>query len=132
MQNPASRSTWQNFFPITALWRTGLFAAAGALGTNLAPPVMHLRSMNPYVTAALGDWSKLARLQSRIPLQAAGGNLTARGGAATVAGTSSFGMSGVNAHALLCHPAARQTCAAGDQVRLQPPRPHSLHPLNLQ
>lgn len=83
----------------------GLLAAAGVLGHDATPPVMHLRTMNPYVTAALGDWPKSARLQSRIALQPAPANGEAScAGAPAIVGTSSFGMSGVNAHALLCRP----------------------------
>lgn len=54
--------------------------------------------MNPHVRAALGDWGKLHQMQAFLPRQqaTAASSLTQ-----LMAGTSSMGMSGVNAHMLL-------------------------------
>ena len=113
----------------------GLLAAAGLLGSDVAPPVMHLRNMNPYVTAALADWPKSARLSSRIPVQQAVGNLASATTGATCAGTSSFGMSGVNAHALLCCPSPARTTTIQAQVSASSvllPLPKSYYVASLQ
>ena len=79
---------------------TGLLLAASMANQQAAPAIMHLRSMNPYVQTALSDWA--ARGGGRalhLPRQyAAGAGPSAQPGAA---GTSSFGMSGVNAHMLV-------------------------------
>jgi hypothetical protein len=135
----------------------GLLLAAGALQADASAPVMHLRSMNPYVTAALQvsselmaghrcyrclqhvtnktscnckkcrnllvcvasqDWHKSAGLAARIPLQQGAGMFTAGGSGldnAAAVGTSSFGMSGVNAHALLSRPEGTVEAAAQQQ-----------------
>ena len=71
--------------------------AATSLGANAAAPIMHLRNTNAYVVAALEDWRKSAMLEAAVPLQPSSAQ-SVRGGAAGLAGTSSFGMSGVNAH----------------------------------
>ncbi len=70
---------------------TGVLLAGCAINHRTVPATMHLRSMNPYVEATLG-------LENR--------NLIPRGSApgsslGSVAGSSSFGMSGVNAHMLV-------------------------------
>ena len=82
---------------------TGLLLAAAAANGSSAAPVMHLRSMNPYVEAALGDWRKATGLAAAIPRQqqplAQRAQSEQQG--PPLAGTSSFGMSGVNAHLLL-------------------------------
>ena len=38
-----------------------------SLQINAAPPIMHLRNMNPYVSAALTDWASAGSLQGFIP-----------------------------------------------------------------
>ena len=73
---------------------------------------MHLRSLNSYVEAALGDWGRMHSLGSHAP-RAAGPSV--RQGLA--AGTSSFGMSGVNAHLLT---------SAGQQQPHAEPAEHSV------
>lgn len=73
------------------------------------------------------DWRKSARLAARIPLQPAAGMFTtstsnngaAMGGTAAV-GTSSFGMSGVNAHALLSRPTSTAENAGAEPQQVTP------------
>ena len=74
--------------------------AAAALSACASAPVMHLRNTNAYVIAALEDWRKAAHLAAAVPLQAAAAQ-SSRRVAGRLAGTSSFGMSGVNAHMLV-------------------------------
>ena len=78
---------------------TGLLLAAGMDSHQAAPAIMHLRSMNPYVQAALGDWGAAGGRALHLPRQFAAGS--AASAAPGAAGTSSFGMSGVNAHMLV-------------------------------
>ena len=82
---------------------TGIFLAAESLRQRSHPGVLSLRSMNPYVAAALGDWRK-AGVASSVPRQSGAG---ATWQPASAAGASSFGMSGTNAHALVSVPQAR-------------------------
>jgi hypothetical protein len=82
---------------------TGLLMAVGAANHQGVPPVMHLRTLNPYVEAALGDWARAAGKAAHsstalLPRQLFG---MAQQAQHLTAGTSSFGMSGVNAHALI-------------------------------
>lgn len=87
---------------------TGALLAAAATHATLASQVRHLRTLNPHVAPSLEAKRSSHRLRSpgwngaRLPRER-GPLATSRGaGASLVAGTSSFGMSGVNAHALLC------------------------------
>lgn len=83
----------------------GAWAAALALVQHSAPPIMHARSLNPYVASAFEEWR--GPHQNELPLvarQVAGWPAAAR----VLAGCSSFGMSGVNAHALLSAPPTQQ------------------------
>lgn len=83
----------------------GVLAAALALAQHSAPPIMHARSLNPYVASAFEEW-RGAR-QNELPLvarEAAAWPAASR----LLAGCSSFGMSGVNAHALLSAPHTQQ------------------------
>lgn len=74
----------------------GLFLAVGTLHHLSAPPIMHLRNLNPYVATALEDWDNQSGSHPSAPRQ----EQTIANANSTV-GTSSFGMSGVNAHVLL-------------------------------
>ena len=78
---------------------TGLLLASGMDSHQAAPAIMHLRFMNPYVQAALGDWGTAGGRALHLPRQFAAGS--AASAAPGAAGTSSFGMSGVNAHMLV-------------------------------
>ncbi len=72
---------------------SSLLIAMASLTYQSAAPVMHLREVNPYVSAAL-DSAPLLRRQMRALRQT--GPIFAWNSLA--AGCSSFGMSGVNAH----------------------------------
>ncbi len=70
-----------------------------ALSQQARPPVKHLRTLNPYADAALGDWQRKSYVQGQLPREAAADMTGCLMDG--VAGTSSFGMSGVNAHLML-------------------------------
>ena len=75
--------------------------AVMALQQHSAPPIMHNRSLNPYVASAFDEWR--GPQQNALPLVAR--QVAAWPGAPRLlAGCSSFGMSGVNAHALFSAP----------------------------
>lgn len=63
---------------------------------------MHLRDVNPYVDTSFADWSKTHKLSVHAPRGTAPlpASSSSNGGFIPLVGTSSFGMSGVNAHAL--------------------------------
>ncbi len=79
--------------------------------------MLHLRNINPYVESTFGDWSKSHCLVAHVARTAAPLTLTASTPSAEppLTGTSSFGMSGVNAHALFEAALAvpRQHCVLG-------------------
>ena len=99
---------------------TGVFLATEALRHAGAPGIMCLRELNPYVAAALADWRGRSGCSPQLPQAStlhcapslAGEGLCvceiyrlacSRGyhRPCPAAGTSSFGMSGVNAHMLV-------------------------------
>ena len=45
----------------------GALCSILSLQRSIVPPIMHLRSMNPYVSAAITDWAKSSGLQAAIP-----------------------------------------------------------------
>lgn len=57
---------------------------------------MHLRNINPYVETSFSDWKKTHYLTPFVPRVHAPQSIPS----SQLVGTSSFGMSGVNAHAL--------------------------------
>ena len=81
----------------------GLFLAAMVAQDVASVSIKHLRNMNSYVRAAFEDWHSRCNLQAFTPLQLAPGIFfgSSEHNNGLVAGTSSFGMSGVNAHALV-------------------------------
>ncbi len=61
--------------------------------------MMHLRSINPHVSAAATDWQLRRGLAPSIPrLRGPGATALAAG---ALVGTSSFGISGVNGHLII-------------------------------
>lgn len=61
---------------------------------------MHARTLNPYVTSAFEEWQGKHRVQPQVPRE--GTSWAAAAG--DLAGCSSFGMSGTNAHGLFAVP----------------------------
>jgi hypothetical protein len=107
---------------------TGLFMVAQITSRHCVSPSMHLNSVNAYIEAALTDWQMNGQLAASMPRQ----RRAAQHGA-TIAGTSSFGMSGVNAHVLLKSPDAQllqqAVNGANDKVLL---RCQQMWPLPMQ
>jgi len=78
---------------------TGLLLAASAVTKTASAPFMHLCTTNAYVQGALAEWSAE---RHRIPaVPRVHGAASVLGSPACMAGASSFGMSGVNAHAIV-------------------------------
>lgn len=77
---------------------SGLLLATSALYHGAALPLMHLRQVNPYVESSLMSWTSHGRPMAMLPRQVMPCSTRLSDG---LAGTSSFGMSGVNAHAIL-------------------------------
>ena len=78
----------------------GALAAVFGLQRRSLPPVMHLREINPYVSSALQEWKIKHGVDPTAMRQP--GALPA--GSDALAGCSSFGMSGTNAHGLFAGP----------------------------
>jgi acyl transferase domain-containing protein len=85
----------------------GLLAAAGHLASGEAPPVKHLRNLNPFVASALeaaaGSSLSAPRTRGAAPTTASPSpsSTSFSFSSSASAATSSFGMSGVNAHAVV-------------------------------
>lgn len=83
--------------------------AAGALTSQQLPAIAHMRAVNLHVASALADWRRTVvapdgSAGAAVPRQTIPG--PASGAYGALSGSSSFGMSGVNAHALLSAPNA--------------------------
>ena len=76
----------------------GLLMAAVASNAATAPSILNLRTLNPYVATAVADWRKIAAPVPLLSRQMGPNNGST---VTSIAGASSFGMSGVNAHILL-------------------------------
>ena len=75
--------------------------------------ILNLRSLNPYVANALADWSKGSDLKATVPRMATASSAWRPD---ALAGASSFGMGGTNAHLLTSVPTPRQPVAAKHSV----------------
>jgi acyl transferase domain-containing protein len=102
----------ENNSSVTGL--AGASLAMAALQSQATAPIKHLRNLNPYVVTALADWKKHHGMAAVLPRQRSAATAGAVG---QLAGTSSMGMSGVNAHLLLAHTPAAESVPV-DKVRL--------------
>lgn len=82
------------------MWLPGVLMAVKSLEQDAVAAILNLRALNPYVSTAVSDWQKLRAPKALLPRQL-GGNAANQPRSSRTAGASSFGMSGVNAHALL-------------------------------
>jgi acyl transferase domain-containing protein/NADPH:quinone reductase-like Zn-dependent oxidoreductase/acyl carrier protein/NAD(P)-dependent dehydrogenase (short-subunit alcohol dehydrogenase family) len=82
---------------------TGALLAIQAARHQATPGIMHLRNTNPYVESSFADWKKSNNLVAQPSRSTAPLPLLHTVGAERqqLVGTSSFGMSGVNSHALI-------------------------------
>lgn len=97
---------------------TGAFLAIRGLMSAEATPIMHLRTMNPYVSSALADWKKKNVHDHIAPRQSVPFAGVINEHSDQLAGTSSFGMGGTNAHAMLSsQPSNEQSIRLGADKR---------------
>ena len=88
---------------------TGALLALTSLQQQARTPILNLRNLNPYVAAAFGDWASHGGASATAPRQLMPGpHLSAHDSPQAgfsheqpAAATSSFGMSGVNAHLIM-------------------------------
>lgn len=95
---------------------TGLLLSIAVTHEQKTPGIMHLRNVNPYVAAAMRDWSRICQgtgAGACAMRQTAPAACTTRSDidADLLMGTSSFGMSGINAHALISKAGSATVCA---------------------
>ena len=82
---------------------TGMLLAISSVCQQASAPIKHLRTVNPYVGAALVEKKPLQSQRLQLPREHAALQQSSQ---PCTAGTSSFGMSGVNAHMLVTAPTA--------------------------
>ena len=110
----------------------GLLLALACQQQRALAPLANLRHLNPYVASALGDSRGRQGLAVVLPRQAAPHQSVHRGSVGPAAGTSSFGMSGINAHLLLSAAGAAWQVGAAHGLAWQrqrhwpAPQPHPL------
>ena len=106
---------------------TGALLATMALQQQALPPVVGLREVNPYVAAALGDWHSRHSLPAVLPRQQAPMAAAAAAARRATSGTSSFGMTGVNAHMLLALPSQPGPVVLGPEAAASLPWQRQRH-----
>ena len=105
---------------------TGTLLALQSLLNKAGAPILHLRNMNPYVESTFADLKSFHQLIPAIP-RASAPLLGALG--EQLSGTSSFGMSGVNAHALFEAVDAADSAIPAQPQALQRERHWALAPV---
>ena len=73
---------------------------------------MHLRTLNPYVASAFDEWQNKHGVQPEVPREGTSWAV----GAGALAGCSSFGMSGTNAHGLFAVPQTYYSTQSRDSL----------------
>ena len=73
----------------------GILMLIKAQEHKINPSMMNCRRLNSYVTSAISTWNNQSALTASIPREL---GLAAQQQSSKAAGTSSFGMSGTNAH----------------------------------